>query len=247
MMNGACRNRLSIELRGPVAVVTKTRAVHHEAHVQQKLRCSERLLPPQSTEGQTAHRYTTPPRSLFPPLVSLHCIMFCPFLLLLPLFSPWLTTPRGKRVRGVDNESFLGVWKSVCVCCVHVCACVQAHTRAFHGWQYDSAVWAVKPEQWAEPERSSSSNSSSVIWGRDPPLCPHSLPPTPGEIQQLQQIHSTDPEHTHTHTMHRILVYDASPQSKEITRLYAVHSEQLCVCVSAVNRRVTPLLQLCDQ
>lgn len=54
-MSDTCWECISTELSGTVAVVTKTSNMHDEAHVQQKFCCTERLLPPQSTEGQTAH------------------------------------------------------------------------------------------------------------------------------------------------------------------------------------------------
>lgn len=54
-MIDTCWECISTELSGTVAVVTKTSNMHDEAHVQQKFCCTERLLPPQSTEGQTAH------------------------------------------------------------------------------------------------------------------------------------------------------------------------------------------------
>lgn len=61
-----------------------------------------------------------------------HCIMFCPFLL-----SPWVTAPWGNE--GGNRESFLGLWNSS-----------QLRTHVYHGWQCDSFVWAVKPEEWAK-------------------------------------------------------------------------------------------------
>ena len=80
-MNVTCRECLPIELHRTVAVVTKTGIVHHEAHVQQKLCCTERLLPPQSTDGQTAHRYTTQLFSLFSSLFTslYHVLSFSSF------------------------------------------------------------------------------------------------------------------------------------------------------------------------
>ncbi len=121
MINVTCRECPSIELHRTVAVVTKTGTVHHEAHVQQKFCCTERLLPPQSTEGQTAHRYTTRLCSLFSSLFTLRY-----YVLSFSSFCPPTLSHCSPGKWGGNHESLLGVWKSVCAC---VCVCVQVRTH----------------------------------------------------------------------------------------------------------------------
>lgn len=57
-----------------------------------------------------------------------------------------------------------------------LCTCV----RAVHGGRCDSVVWAVKPEEWAEKERSGSSTMQTVQ-GSDLLPCPLSSPLSLGE------------------------------------------------------------------
>lgn len=90
-------------------------------------------------------------------------------------FSPLTLSHCSPGKWGGNDESFLGISKSVCVC-VYVCKCA-------HGWLCDSGVWAVKPEKWAGKERSSS--TMQTVKGRDPLLCPFSPTIALGEIQQL--------------------------------------------------------------
>lgn len=130
MMNVTCRKCLCIELHRTVAVVTKTGIVHHEAHAQlssvaqsfccllKALKAKLLIITPLSYALCSLH-------------FTLHCIMFCPFLLF--LLSPWVTAPWGNE--GGNHESFPGVWNSL-----------QVRTHVFHGWLCDSFVWAVKPE-----------------------------------------------------------------------------------------------------
>lgn len=109
-MSDTCWECISTELSGTVAVVTKTSNMHDEAHVQQKFCCTERLLPPQSTEGQTAHCSSIlccVSRS-FPFAVLCSVLFFC--------LSSHPESLLPGEMRGGNHESFLGVWNGVCVC-----------------------------------------------------------------------------------------------------------------------------------
>ena len=131
--------RLLIELHRTVVVVTKTSIVHHVAHVHSAARSL--CCPLKSTEGQTAHRHTAPCSLHF----ALLRIVLCPFSLSLFSSQPESLLPGGKR--GGKDESFLGGY---------VVACERVRTRVFPGRMCDSVMWVVKPEWWAETERSSS-------------------------------------------------------------------------------------------
>lgn len=112
-MSDTCWECISTELSGTVAVVTKTSNMHDEAHVQQKFCCTERLLPPQSTEGQTAHcssirHFCAVLAALFPSLY---------YVLSFSSASPrTLSHCSLGKWGGGNHESFLGVWNGVCVC-----------------------------------------------------------------------------------------------------------------------------------
>lgn len=122
MMNVTFRDCLSIELHRTVAVVTKTGIVHHEAHVQQRFCCTERLLPPQNTEGQTAHHYTTRLRSLFYSLfTSLYYVLsFSCFVFFSPLTLSHCSP--GEMRGGVTMNHSLGYEKKKEEKKVSVCA-----------------------------------------------------------------------------------------------------------------------------
>lgn len=114
-----------------VAVVTKRDVMNLQPRVQQVPLCTEHLLPPQSTEGQTAHHYTT---TLFSVLVTFHFTVLCSVL-----FFSLSSHPESLllgEMRGVTmNHSWVYVYTSVCArgcaCgCVRTstCMCTIAHT-----------------------------------------------------------------------------------------------------------------------
>lgn len=134
---------------------------------------TERLLPPRSTEGQTAHHDTAP-----------LCSVLLPVLCSVLFFSshPESLLPGGTR-GGTVNHSW-GYEKCVC----------------------DSGVWAVKPEQWAVKERSSSSMIQTVQ-GAHPPLCPILFLLPLGTYNSCTRVRAPP---LNRHIMHRTVVYDAS-------------------------------------
>lgn len=133
-----------------------------------------------STEGQTAHHYTT---------LSVLCTLYFT-LLYAVLFSssshPDSLFPRGNE--GGNHESLLRVWKSLCVR-----ACVRMQVRTYMYFIGGSVIQACGFWNLRSGQRKRSSSLMGSVQGRIPFLCPFSPPLALGEIQQLHHTQSTTP------------------------------------------------------